>query len=217
MYKILDLFCGGGGAGAGFAWAGFEVTGIDNKNQKHYPYKFILSDAFEYLKEHYKEYDAIHSSPPCQYYSKSAKQWRKEGKIYPDLIAECRKLLIETGKPYIIENVPNSPLINPIILNGSCFGLLVHRKRLFECNFYVEQPEIPITKKPVKMGRPIKEGDIIQPVGHFSNVEYARKQMQIDWMNITELSQAIPPIYTQYVSKFLITELNRRMQYGKSN
>ena len=104
---------------------------------------------------------------------------------------------------YIIENVPGSPLIDPIFLNGYMFGLLVHRPRYFECNFYVRQPEIIKPPKPVKMGRPVKEGDIIQPVGHFSNVEYARKQMQIDWMSVKELAQAIPPAYTRYVGGFM--------------
>jgi DNA (cytosine-5)-methyltransferase 1 len=215
--KILDLFCGAGGAGYGYFLAGFEVTGIDNKEQKHYPFEFILSDAFEYLVNNYNKFDAIHASPPCQQYTKSAKQWRKAGKEYPDLITECRMLLTKTNKPYIIENVPDSPLINPIILNGSVFGLLVHRKRLFECNFFVDQPGIPKTKASIKMGRPVKEGDIIQPVGHFSGINYAKKQMQIDWMNISELAQAIPPAYTKYISKFLITEIERRMQNGKIN
>lgn len=210
--RILDLFCCAGGAGMGYFLSGFEVVGIDNKEQKHYPFEFILSDAFEYLEKNYMFFDAFHASPPCQLYSKSTKQWKMMGKEYPDLIARCRNLLTEIGKPYIIENVPDSPLINPIILNGSVFGLLVHRKRLFECNFFVEQPIIPKTKRPVKMGRPVKEGDIIQPVGHFSGIEYAKKQMEIDWMNTSELAQAIPPAYTKYISKFLIGEIERRKQ-----
>ena len=214
--KILDLFCGAGGAGYGYFLADFEVIGIDNKEQKNYPFKFVLSDAFIYLKDHYNEFDAIHASPPCQQYTKSAKQWRKLGKKYPDLIEECRSLLTKTNKPFIIENVPNSPLINPVILNGYNFGLLVHRKRLFECNFFVKQPEILKTKTPVKMGRPIRQGDIIQPVGHFSGVEYAKKQMGIEWMNGSELSQAIPPAYTKYIGKFLTEEIEKRKN-GKIN
>jgi DNA (cytosine-5)-methyltransferase 1 len=209
-FKLLDLFCCAGGTGYGYFLAGFDVTGIDNKYQKNYPFTFILSDAFEYLENNYKNFDAIHASPPCQKYSKSTKQWRVLGKDYPDLIEKCRKMLIKTGKPYIIENVPGSPLINPIILNGSVFGLLVHRKRLFECNFFVKQPEIPKTKTPIKMGRPGKDGDIIQPVGHFSGIEYAKKQMEIDWMIGKEMSQAIPPIYTKYIGKFLKDEIEKR-------
>jgi DNA (cytosine-5)-methyltransferase 1 len=206
--KILDLFCKAGGAGYGYYLAGFEVVGVDIEPQPHFPFEFHQADAIEYLREHWMEFDAIHASPPCQEYSKSAAQWRKEGREYPDLVGKTREELIKTGKPYIIENVPNSPLINPIMLNGSIFNLLVHRPRLFETNFPVEQPYIPKTKRPVKMGRPVKEGDIIQPVGHFSGVAYARKQMQIGWMNVGELAQAIPPAYTKYIGEILMGYLN---------
>ena len=209
--KILDLFCGAGGAGYGYHLAGFDVIGVDIKEQKRYPFEFCCDDVFHYLNSNdIDSFDAIHASPPCQNYSSSANQWRSSGKKYPDLIDRTRKELIKTGKPYIIENVPRSPLINPIILNGSVFGLLVHRKRLFECNFYVEQPNIPKTKPPIEMGRTVAEGDIIQPVGHFIGVEYAKKQMEIGWMVRDELSQAIPPAYTKYIAGFLIEEIKGR-------
>jgi DNA (cytosine-5)-methyltransferase 1 len=208
--KILDLYCKAGGAGYGYYQAGFDVVGVDIEPQPHFPFEFYQSDAIEYLEKHWMGFDAIHASPPCQEYSKAAQQWRTAGKEYPDLVEQTRKALIETRKPYIIENVPGSPLINPITLNGSIFGLLVHRPRLFETNFPINQPLIPKVKKPVKMGRPVKEGDIIQPVGHFSGVAYARKQMQIDWMNVHELAQAIPPAYTKWIGDILMQHLEMR-------
>ena len=204
--KILDLFCGAGGAGEGYKQCGFEVTGIDNILQPKNPHKFILADAFEYLISKGYKYDAIHASPPCQAYSKSTLQWRNEGYKYPDVIKSLRKLLIMSNKPYIIENVPGAPLINPIYLNGSSFNIKIHRLRLFETNFKVIQPKVPHIR-PVKMGRPVKEGDVLQPVGHFSGVSYAKKEMGISWMGQKELAQAIPPIYTKYIGKFLIKEL----------
>lgn len=216
---IADLFCKAGGCGKGYADAGFEVVGVDIEPQPHYPFKFYQMDAIEFIRKHWMEFDAFHASPPCQEYTKSARQWRKEGREYPDLVGITREELVKTGRPYIIENVPGSPLINPITLNGSVFGLLVHRPRLFETNFPIKQPYIPKTKKPVKMGRPVKEGDIIQPVGHFSGVAYARKQMQIDWMNVFELAQAIPPAYTKYIGDVLMGHLKRgylQMDFGIS-
>ncbi len=185
----------------GFVRAGLLVIGVDIEPQPNYPYKFFQHEGLAFLDKYGKDFDLISVSPPCQKYSKSAKQWRKEGKQYPDLIANFRELLIKTKKPYIIENVPGAPLINPIFLNGAMFGLFVHRPRFFECNFSVIQPAMPDVPRPVKMGRPVKEGDYIQPVGHFSGVAYARKQMQIDWMTIAELAQAIPPAYSEYIAK----------------
>lgn len=205
VVRCLDLFCCAGGAGEGYRQAGFDVTGVDIVEQPKNPHRFILSDALEYVRLHGHEYDFIHASPPCQAYTKAGKQWRKEGRQYADLIADTRKALKRTGKPWVIENVPGAPLVNPVILNGSVFGIRVHRPRLFESSFAIEQPDIP-PSKPVKMGRPIVEGDIVQPVGHFSGVEYARKEMGLPWMGQKELAQAIPPAYTRWIAEqFLLT------------
>jgi DNA (cytosine-5)-methyltransferase 1 len=201
--KLLDLFCGAGGAGEGYRQAGFEVTGIDIVPQPKTRHRFICADAFQYLDAHSSEYDAIHASPPCQAYSKAAKQWRKEGRKYLDMISETRMRLKSTGKPWIIENVPGSPLRNPVLLNGSMFNLRIHRPRLFETNFplnFMLEPQ----QYPVKMGRPIREGDVVQPVGHFSGVDYTAREMGCHWMGQSELAQAIPPAYTQWIGEQLI-------------
>ena len=199
--KLLDLFCGAGGASMGYYRAGFEVAGVDIKPQPHYPFKFYQADALDFPLG---GYDAYHASPPCQAYTKAGKQWRKLGKVYPDLIADVRKRL--NGRLYVIENVPGSPLLNPIILNGALFGLLVHRVRWFECNFDIPFMLLPQNKKPIKMGRPIlKSDDVIQPVGHLSGVDYAKKVMGIDWyMTQMEIAEAIPPAYTEYIGKYLL-------------
>lgn len=199
--NVLDLCCKAGGCSKGFVDAGFHVVGVDIVPQPNYPFEFYCEDGLRFLSRHSREFDLISVSPPCQKYSKSTKQWRKAGKEYPDLISKFRKLLIKVGRPYVIENVPGAPLINPIFLNGAMFGLLVHRPRFFECSFPVVQPVMPVVPKPVKMGRPVKDGDYIQPVGHFSGVAYARKQMRIDWMTIEEMAQAIPPAYTEYIAQ----------------
>jgi DNA (cytosine-5)-methyltransferase 1 len=54
------------------------------------------------------------------------------------------------------------------------------------------------------MGRPIREGDIVQPVGHFSGVGYAAREMGLPWMGQAELAQAIPPAYTKYIGQTLM-------------
>jgi len=200
LVRCLDLFCCAGGAGEGYRLAGFDVTGVDIAPQPKNPHRFFQADALEFLREHGKEYDFIHASPPCQQYTKAAKQWRKEGREYPDLIAATREALERTGKPWVIENVPGAPLRSPVMLNGSTFGILVHRPRYFETSFALPQPEVP-PMKPVKMGRPIREGDIVQPVGHFSGVAYARREMGLPWMGQAELAQAIPPVYTEWIAR----------------
>jgi DNA (cytosine-5)-methyltransferase 1 len=197
--KLLDLFCCAGGAGEGYRLAGFDVTGVDIVPQPKNPHRFVLADALVYLRGHGNEYDFIHASPPCQAYSRATNQWRLEGREYPDLVAETREILKEVGRPWVIENVPGSPLINPIFLNGSFFGIPIHRPRLFETSFPIEQPIVP-PSKPVKMGRAVKEGDILQPVGHFIGVGYARKHMGLPWMGQNELAQAIPPKYTEWIA-----------------
>lgn len=202
VVRLLDLFCGAGGAGEGYRLAGFVVTGVDNVPQPKNPHRFVLADAIAYLEEHGREFDAVHASPPCQAFTKAGKQWRKEGRQYPDLIAITRQALERNGKPWVLENVPGAPLRNPILLNGSVFGIRVHRPRLFETSFQLEQPEVP-TMKPVKMGRPVRDGDIVQPVGHFSGVRYAAHEMGLPWMGQAELAQAIPPLYTQWIGQRL--------------
>jgi DNA (cytosine-5)-methyltransferase 1 len=210
--RLLDLYCAAGGASMGYHLAGFEVVGVDNEPQPKYPFEFHLADALDFSLD---GFDAIHASPPCQAYSSASQQWRKAGKIYPDLIGPTRNLLKASRRPYIIENVLNAPLVNPIVLNGAFFGLKVRRVRAFECSF--EMPSIILPKDapaPFRTGRPVREGiDAITPVGHFSNVKYAQKEMGIDWMGQKELAQAIPPMYTKFIGDQLIriiTRLGRR-------
>jgi DNA (cytosine-5)-methyltransferase 1 len=209
--KLLDLFCGAGGAAMGYYRAGFnEIVGVDNRPMPRYPFTFVLADALEYVREHGHEFDAIHASPPCQEYSMSAQQWRQAGKSYPDLVQDTRDLLIASGKHYVIENVRGAPLLNPIVLNGPFFNMRLRRTRLFETSFHVPFTLIPPDEKSrLRMGGPTQEGDVVVPVGHFSNAPYARRVMGIDWMTQGELAQAIPPAYAEYIGRFLIEAITR--------
>lgn len=194
----------------GYHRAGFEVVGVDIKPQPKYPFRFVQAEALEYVAEHGHEYDAIHASPPCQEYTEAGKQWRKAGKKYADLVAPTRAALKKTGKPYVIENVPGAPLVHPIKLNGAMFGMKVRRTRLFECSFDMPFYLLPSEERSTfRMGRPVEDGDVITPVGHFSNVPYARKVMGIDWMGQKELAQAIPPAYTEFIGRELMKVLKR--------
>ena len=119
--KLLDLFSCASSVAAGYAQAGFEVTGVDIDDQPRYPFDFVKGDALEYVREHGHEFDAIHASPPCQAFSKTKTLHTNE---HPDLIDPTRQALEESGKPYVIENVVGAPLIDPIKLTGQHFAMI---------------------------------------------------------------------------------------------
>lgn len=156
-YRVLDLFCGGGGASEGYRRAGFEVTGVDINPQPHYPFRFLQGDAMVMLDimAIYGGdiagiwWDAIHASPPCQAYSVMSKCRPGLADEYPKLIEPVRERLEQIGLPYVIENVEGAPLESPVKLCGTMFGLgarfndydyVLRRHRLFEASFPVEQP-----------------------------------------------------------------------------
>jgi DNA (cytosine-5)-methyltransferase 1 len=199
---LLDLFCCQGGASAGYAAAGFEVVGVDLAPQPRYPYRFYRENALTTLGGLFvRSFDAIHASPPCQGYSNAQ---RIQDREHPMLIDQLRDLLDATGLPYVIENVQGAPLKNPVTLCGAMFGLHTYRHRLFEANFDLGQPEHPgHTHRQVKMGRPVREGEFYQAVGNFSNVEYARQDMGVPWMNRDGIRECIPPAYALYVGNQL--------------
>jgi DNA (cytosine-5)-methyltransferase 1 len=206
--KLLDLYCGGGGASYGYELAGWDVTGVDNIPQPKYRGKFVQADALDYLMAHYHEFDAIHASPPCQKYTKAGVQFRAYGKEYPDLIGPTRDLLKTTGLPYVIENVPDAPLHNPILLCGTMFGIRTYRHRLFESNIELKQPEHPEHVAPnAKMGRRVREGEYIQYVGHFTGLKMVQDMTGLHWLGVRELAQSIPPQYAEFLGGQLLESL----------
>lgn len=202
--RVLDCFCGAGGAAGGYHRGGAaNIVGVDINPQPHYPFEFIQGDALQYLQDHGHEFDFIHTSPPCQGYSRIKPLTRKG---YPQLIQPVRDLLIAIGKPYVIENVPGAPLKNPTLLCGMMFGLDLYRHRLFETSF-----ELPFLmdyghgRKQDRLRGKQRQQDIVMVVGKAQYKGYrqrALKGMGIDWnMNEEELAEAIPPAYTEWIYK----------------
>lgn len=212
--KLLDLFCGAGGAAMGYHRAGFtSIVGIDIRPQPNYPFDFIQGDAMgPWDTDRLALFDAIHASPPCQGFTKAQKI---QGNAYADLITPLRPILEATGRPYVIENVVGAPLLNPVLLDGTMFPELhTKRPRLFETNWPLEVPFLRFKVPQPKMGRKPKDHEWIQVVGNFTDVEEGRRAMGIDWMTRDELREAIPPAYTEYIGSQLLKRLTRDWSVG---
>lgn len=201
---LLDAFCCQGAMTSGYQDAGFYVLGvdIDYKALKRYCGDYIVQhDAVEFIRLYGYWFDAISASPPCQDYSLTQRIVSNE---FPRLIGPTRNALQHAGVPFIIENVPGAALdlVNPVTLCGAEFGLHTYRHRLFEFGNWpgIEQPEHHDHAQPnVKMGRELKEGDFYHAVGHFQQVDYVRRDLNLPWMNRDGLRECAPRQYAQYI------------------
>jgi DNA (cytosine-5)-methyltransferase 1 len=201
----------------GYHQAGFEVTGVDIRHQKRYPFKFIQANVLELDSEFFGGFDVITASPPCQKYSDLAKQ---AGGDYPDLIKEVRDLLRDTGKPYVIENVDTAPLEDPVMLCGAMFkGLRVYRHRKFESNLTLTVPQHPkhiakvytYDRRKHHFGQPLTSDTFVQVTGGGNApVKVKGQAMGIDWMINKELNEAIPPAYAKYLGDQIWTMMTSR-------
>lgn len=198
----------------GYYRAGFDVVGVDVKPQPRYPFAFVQGDALEYAAKHGREFDAIHASPPCQAHTRI--NHARKGNLV-SLVSRTRDVLLAIGKPYVIENVPGAPLIEPVILCGSMFGIGVIRHRLFETSFFLPYPGGPCNHKGT-----VADGTYSSVHGGGTRsthvIPYAvqrqrwEQDMEIDWMCTRhELCQAIPPAYTEYIGQYLLEAIGVRV------
>ena len=255
--RLLDLYCGAGGAAVGYHRAGFdEIVGVDIAPQPRYPFEFVQADALEFLAEHGHEFDAIHASPPCQGYSIMHNLPWLRGRDYPLLILPTIEMLEALGKPYVVENVMGARHGSATLrkrgleahglkagwLCGTMFGLPFYRHRLFATNWLWLAPGHPkheLNLHP-RSERYIYGGTVkglpggaagldVKPrenpvnsawrqyrdgagngaqnngvgVGHTKGWRLAAEAMGIDWMKRDELTQAIPPAYTEFIGRQL--------------
>jgi DNA (cytosine-5)-methyltransferase 1 len=212
--RLLDLFCGAGGASVGYHRAGFEVVGVDIKPMPNNPHTFIQADALEYLDAHGHEFDAIHASPPCQAFT--SLKVMHNAREHHDLLTPTRALLESLDVPWVIENVVGAPIQHGILLCGSMFGLGVEvddgwrqlrRHRWFETSIAMLAP--PCRHQGATIGiygdhaRDTRRTDFPDA----DKLRIGRAAMGIDWMNWRELSQAIPPAFTEYIGRHLIAAI----------
>lgn len=231
--RLLDLFCGAGGAGMGYHRAGFDVVGVDLNPQPNYPFEFHQMDALSVL-DYFNvalTFDAIHASPPCQAYS-TMRVMHNARNDHPELVDITRERLVATGLPWVIENVPGSPLnagppslfesTSGVTLCGSMFGLNngeaeLRRHRLFESNVTLPQPpcrhRLPVigfygdharTLQRTIAGHRDRGGDI---TGLERKMPLVRDLLGIDWMTWHEAVLAIPPAFTEWVGRRMLDHL----------
>jgi DNA (cytosine-5)-methyltransferase 1 len=217
--RLLDLFCGAGGCSVGYERAGFEVVGVDIAPQRHYPFRFFQHDAIDFLRSRpLSAFDAIHASPPCQDHMETPHLEHGTGW----LLAETRKLLMEIGKPWVIENVPNrrkQHMRPDYVLCGCMFGLPgLRRERWFETSWRgfalaLDHNHTDPTISVVGHGTP---SWVREKLGRNPTIHEYRAAMGIDWMNRNELSQAIPPAYTELIGHQLLQHIERRPRAGEA-
>lgn len=208
--KVLDLYCGAGGASMGYHQAGFDVVGVDINPQPHYPFEFIQASAEEAFLTIGAKFDLIHASPPCQRYSSMQTKWKRE-ESHPDDIAMVREYL--EGSDYVIENVVGAPLIDAIMLCGGmfnlgdCEGRHLRRHRLFESNFLIKPP-VHTKHTGQAIGVYGNTGGTSKRDGiKFGSFQNWKEAMQIDWMTTKEMREALPPAYTKYIGEQYIKGL----------
>lgn len=192
--------------------AGFEVLGVDIKAQPRYPFLFIKADALCALTEELAWFDFVWASPPCQRFSTLA--GREDLSHYPDLIEPVRAKLIAAGVPYVIENVPGAPIRKDLMLCGSMFGLRSYRHRHFECSFPIEQPahpkhEIRVNRRGENRQEHWANGGFLTITGDVGTY-CGPEAMGIDWMSGAEMSEAIPPAYSEFIGRAALAHLRSR-------
>jgi DNA (cytosine-5)-methyltransferase 1 len=219
--RALDLFCCAGGAGMGLHRAGFEVVGVDIKPQPRYPFEFHQANALNHPLD---GFDFIWASPPCQGYSEMRHAPGAKGA--PLLIDEVRARM-PAGVPWVIENVEDAgwALRSPVTLCGSMFGLgtqgcRLQRHRLFESNFPMTPPPCSHDARPVigvygghaRKRAKTAGGRGTRDVWQGGHKAAAAEAMGIDWMTLTEISEAIPPAYSEFIGREAIRQIHAMRQ-----
>jgi DNA (cytosine-5)-methyltransferase 1 len=197
--RMLDVCCGAGGLSMGYYLAGFDVVGVDIHPQPNYPFPFIQADGLDYTAQHGHAFDLVHGSWPCERYAAVTK-WRGNPSDHPDLVGPGREVMQATGRPWVMENVPETAaagLLRPdYLLCGTQFGLNLRRHRVFETSWG-------------------GGGDLMAPCWHRKGLlafEHKGERAYADamgctWMTNLEARKAVPPAYTQWIAtQFLILE-----------
>jgi DNA (cytosine-5)-methyltransferase 1 len=233
--RLLDLFCGDGGAAKGYADAGFDVTGIDtiSARLRHYPFDAYQADALECLadRDFTDLFDVIHASPPCTGYTRGTAAIPDRLDRYDRLIPVVRELLEATGKPYVIENVADAKpeLRSPLQLCWTEFHtpgsvtdddgtpLQMFRHRLFESNVPMmgaggcrHAKDVQVAGAYGGARRNKVEAREVRKGGYVPSLAVMHQLLGTPWMSETGCFLSIPPAYTQFIGEALMDHLTER-------
>lgn len=230
---LIDLFCGAGGATRGYQRAGFHVIGVDLSPMPNYcGDEFIQGDAMVLLKAWAscglsERPQVIHASPPCQDHSITAQLHPRNvhgtGWMLGETISLLRRIGLQEADrghdiAWVVENVERARISMPDALKlcGTEFGceyvcrngrtMDLRRHRLFLSN-------VPL----MGAGGCQHRHQPASIVGHFPSSKLqsgfsrddAKALMGIDWMTAQELTQAIPPAYTEFIGGQVLSWLER--------
>ncbi len=124
--KVLNLYAGIGGNRR--LWEDCEVTAVELDNDIAAVYKdmfpndtVVISDAHQYLLDHFNEFDFIWASPPCQTHSSFRQnigvRFRGVTPAYPDMKLYQEIIFLQNNATcnWVVENVKPyyTPLIQP--------------------------------------------------------------------------------------------------------
>lgn len=251
---LLDLYAGQGGATRGYQDAGWTVAAVDRdaaalrRNPAEYRYvgdvltvlaALLAGGTLPFTRRDgttvqlgLDDFDAIHTSPPCQGYSIATAGNPSARAKHERLIAATRRLLVLTGLPWVIENVEQarSQMNDPILLCGRMFDLraddedglllVLDRHRLFEASFPLAAPAHPkhgneqvagvyggSRRSSLPNATPADDRYAARHERHGGYVPRSKRVQQellgIDWMTVRGMQESIPPAYSAWVGRQL--------------
>lgn len=229
--RVLDLFCGEGGAGEGYLRAGATMlVGVDSgRFAGRYPGGYVRADVLALELSFIRQFDFVHASPPCQF----GTELNSDKAKHLNLIPPTRRLLQAAGVPYVIENVRAvaKHLIDPVSLFGTMFDLHMvtaagqrfdlSRERAFETNWGLVAPANPGARFPIAnvFGGHLRcrakayrtgNGADGKPTGKTRDFigedkpALARQLFGMPWASMNGISEAVPPAMTKYIAEQFI-------------
>ncbi len=223
--RLLDLFCGAGGAAMGYSRAGFtDIVGIDVKPQPRYPFTFVQADAMSVLLDggfrypgktfsvSVRSFDAIHASPPCQMYSRALKHMASP---QPMLIDAVIIALTKAKRAWVVENVEGAPLVRSsdlfgnhgAVVCGTGLGLRIQRHRIFESNVPLSSTDCKHVCAAMNPHNQYGRDLMYAEFGRHDPEKTWRKEMGVEWMGRYEAREAIPPAYSEFIGRQLLAAL----------